>query len=120
MSAMGLFKKRTKTEAATTGHAGDHDVLSQLEGMGTDLSKPRLWEHFIYCDDEKGAARLEAAAVEAGWTVQRVVPEYHGIVASRSDLAVTPDEVKSAREFFEALARSVPGGDYDGWGAEGD
>ncbi len=117
---MGLFKKRRKTEPTTTGHAGDDQVLSQLEGMGTDLSRPRLWEHFVYCDDEDGAARLEAAAVEAGWTVQRVVPEYHGIVASRSDLAVTPGEVASARTFFEVLAGSVPGGDYDGWGAEGD
>lgn len=118
---MGLFKKRQRSgPPTTTGHSGDDQVLSQLQGLGTDLSRPRLWEHFVYCDDEEGAARLEAAAVEAGWTVQRVAPEHHRIVASRSDLAVTPYEVASARTLFEALADSVPGGDYDGWGAEGD
>ncbi len=47
------------------------------------------------------------------------MPDYHGIVAKRSDLPVNAETVSDAREFFEALAATVPGGDYDGWGAEG-
>lgn len=116
--SMSLFKR--KQPAASTGHAGDDEVLAQLAQLGSDDQLPRLWEHFVYCDDENGAAVLERGASAAGWTVDRVVPEYHGIVAKRSDFPVNAETVSEAREFFESLAASVPGGDYDGWGAEGD
>ena len=115
---MGLFKR--KQPATSTGHSGDDQVLEQLAQLGTDDQSPRVWEHFVYCDDEDGAAILESGALAAGWSVDRVVPEYHGIVAKRMDLPVNPKTVAEAREFFEGLAASVPGGDYDGWGAEGD
>ena len=84
---MGLFTRR-RSGRPSSGHAGDDQVLGQLEAMGADLSRSRLWEHFVYCDDEEGAAQLEAAAVDAGWDVQRVAPGDHGIVASRR--AVSP------------------------------
>lgn len=115
---MRFFKR--KQVAASTGHAGDDEVLEQLAQLGTDAHVPRLWEHFVYCDREDGAAILERGALAAGWSVERVVPEYHGIVAKRSDLPVNAETVAEAREFFEHLAASVAGGDYDGWGAEGD
>lgn len=115
---MGLFKR--KQPAASTGHSGDDQVLSQLTQLGNDDRSPRLWEHFVYCDDEDGAATLESGATAGGWSVERVVPEYHGIVAKRSDLPVNAKTVAEARGFFERLAASVPGGEYDGWGAEGD
>ncbi|WP_263118959.1 hypothetical protein [Cellulomonas sp. RIT-PI-Y] len=41
-----------------------------------------------------------------------------GVIASRDDLAVDPANVRAMRAYFEALAASVPGGDYDGWEAE--
>lgn len=113
---MGLFKRR---RPAPPVHAGDQQVLQQLTELGADPHAPRLQEHFVYCDNEDGAAVLEAGAATAGWTVRRVVPDYHGIVAKRSDLPVNAETVSDAREFFEALAATVPGGDYDGWGAEG-
>ncbi len=78
----------------------------------------RHWIHYLYCDDDAGAAVLEAGARAGWWAVRRVAPEYHGIVAERSDLVVNPDSVFAARQFFEALAASVPGGDYDGWEAQ--
>lgn len=106
---MGFFKR--KRVAASTGHAGDDMVLAQLGGLGTDGRAPRLWEHLLYCDDEAGAAALERGASAAGWSVQRVAPGHHGIVAKRSDLLVNAATVAEAREFFEGLASSVPGGD---------
>lgn len=115
---MGLFKRNRPS--ASNGHEGDEQVLRQLAKMGADEVAPRRWEHFVYCDDQQGAAKLKSAASAAGWTVELVVPDYHGIVAERSDLPVNPSTVKEARSFFEDLAGSVPGGDYDGWGAEGD
>ena len=114
---MGSFRRRRPE--SLTGHAGDDQVLASLANVG-DLSNPRLWEHFLYCDDEAGADVLEARAREAGWNVEQVDPQYHGIVASRSDRAVTPEAVTEARGFFEGRVAAVAGGEYDGWGAEGD
>jgi len=115
---MRFFKR--KQAAASTGHSGDDMVLAQLASLGTDPRAPRFWEHFLYCDDETGAAVLERGASAAGWSVDRVAPGHHGIVAKRSDLPVNAETVAEARVFFERLASSVAGGDYDGWGAEGD
>jgi|GEM_PF-5236405 len=119
---MGLFRRKTapRADLPTSGHTGDDQVLAQLASLGTDLETPRLWEHFVYCDDEAGASLLAQRAVEAGWTVEHVVPEYHGIVARRGDQPVNPQTVAEARAFFESIAAAVPGGDYDGWGAQGD
>jgi len=114
---MGILKR--KQPATTTGHAGDDQTLAALANVGADLETPRLWEHFVYCEDEPGAAILETQAREAGWDASRFADDHHGIVASRTDRPVNPETVVAAREFFETLASAVPGGDYDGWGAEG-
>jgi hypothetical protein len=114
---MGLFKRNQPL--SSTGHPGDDLTLRQLQKHGLGTTSPARWEHFVYCDDEAGAATLERIASETGWTVERVDPAYHGIVAERSDLVISPQAVAEARGFFEKLAASVPGGDYDGWGAGG-
>lgn len=113
---MSLFGR--KQSAPTSGHSGDDQVLRELRKRGADDTTPRLWEHFLYCDDEDGAARLEAESSATGWSVTRVDPQHHGIVAKRSDLPVNLTTVSEARQFFEGLASTVRGGDYDGWGAE--
>ncbi|MBA3529949.1 MAG: ribonuclease E inhibitor RraB [Propionibacteriaceae bacterium] len=102
-----------------TGQDADERTLEALRNTGAATDEPRLFEHFIYCDDEAGAAWLETQARADGWQTIRVAPGSHGVVASRSDLPVNDETVAGAREFFEKLAGSVPGGDYDGWGAEG-
>lgn len=111
---MGLFSRKPR---ATTGHPGDDQLLGMLAKAPDGLDTPRHWLHYVYCGDAAGADTLEREAVTAGWTVRRVVPEHHGIVAERSDLAITPSAVVEARAFFEKLAASVPGGEYDGWEA---
>lgn len=103
--------------AELTGQALDIELLSAIAAAPGGFTVARRWEHFVYCDDEMGAAVLEAGARAGWWAVRRVVPEYHGIVAERSDLRVCPESVPAARAFFERLAASVPGGDYDGWEA---
>lgn len=112
---MGLFSR--KPSIPPTGHPGDDQLLEMIARSKGGLESPRPWIHYLYCDDETGAATLEAGASEAGWLVQRVVPEYHGIVAERVDLAVNSETVPEIRRFFESLASAVPGGDYDGWEA---
>lgn len=112
---MGLFSR--KPSIPTTGHPGDDQLLGIIAQREGGLESPRHWVHYVYCDDEAGAAILEAGASEGGWLVERVAPEYHGVVAERVDLAVNPATVPEARRFFESLAATVPGGDYDGWEA---
>lgn len=99
-----------------TGNADDDHLLALLASTPGGLDAPRDWIHYLYCATGDGAAAMERAAVAAGWTVRRV-HEGEGIVASRQDLAVTPVAVVETREFFEALAASVEGGEYDGWEA---
>jgi hypothetical protein len=120
---MGLFRRRPKAaaesggaSAPSTGNPDDDQLLALLAGTPGGLNAPRDWIHYLYCATAEGAAVMEARAREAGWTVRRV-HEGEGIVASRQDLAVTPTAVVETRAFFEALAGSVEGGEYDGWEA---
>lgn len=116
---MGLFNRRRKRlpEAVpVTGNAGDDQLLALLATTPGGVDAPRDWIHYVYCATAEGAASIEAQAAAGGWVVRRV-HEGEGIVASRQDLAVTPSAVIDARAFFEALAASVDGGEYDGWEA---
>ena len=88
--------------------------------MGAAPDRPRLFEHFVYCDSESGAASFEQQARAEGWETTRVAAGGFGIIASRSDQAVNEGTVANARVFFDRIAGSVSGGDYDGWGAEAD
>lgn len=110
---MGLFDRRPNT---STGHPGDDQLLGMLAKAPGGLEAPRHWLHYLYCGDAAGADTLEREAVAAGWTVRRVVPDYHGIIAERR-VAITPAAAVGTRAFFEKLAASVPGGEYDGWEA---
>lgn len=112
---MGLFSRKPSIEP--TGDADDDQLLRLLARAPGGLDVERHWIHYLYCADDDGAAELQAKAEAAGWTVKRVVPEYHGIVAERHDLVINPDSTRSTREFFDALAASVDGGMYDGWEA---
>ena len=111
---MGLFSRKP---TFSTGHPGDNQLLGMLSKAPGGLETPRHWIHYVYCADAQGADALDQGATSAGWAVRRVVPEHHGIVAERSDLAITPKRMIEVRAFFEGLARSVPGGEYDGWEA---
>lgn len=116
---MGLFNRRSKRvpEAVpVTGNADDDQLLAILATTPGGPDAPRDWIHYLYCATAEGAASMEARASEAGWSTRRV-HEGEGIVASRQDLAVTPSAVIEYRAFFEGLAASVDGGEYDGWEA---
>ena len=115
---MGIFRRKpTGPALPSSGHEGDDQLLGFLSQTDGGLSATRHWVHYVYCDDESGAATMEATALAGGWDVRRVDPGHHGIIAERSDLAVNLETTPDVRRFFEGLARSVPGGDYDGWEA---
>jgi hypothetical protein len=107
---------RRKPKFPPTGDPLDDKVMQQLAKQGVDFNVPRDWVHYVYCDADEGASRLQADAESAGWKVRRVA-EGSGIVANRDDLPVNGSTVPTVRAFFRGLAASVPGGDYDGWEA---
>ncbi|MFB2584584.1 ribonuclease E inhibitor RraB [Herbiconiux liukaitaii] len=115
---MGIFRRGKKT--VTPGNPLDDQTLRAL-GKRSDLTVPRHWIHYIYCADEEGAQVIAAAASQDGWDLQRVDHAASGtgwvVIAEQRGVVVTPERVQSARAFFEQLALSVPGGDYDGWEA---
>lgn len=115
---MGIFKRRVKT--AETSSSLDEQTLRAVSAR-SDLSLPRDWVHYIYCADEAGAQVVAIAAVQNGWELERVgvaSPGYSWVViAEQTGVVVTRERVQEARIFFEHLAASVPGGDYDGWEA---
>jgi len=114
---MGFFSRKPQSQAIpSTGHPGDDQLIGIFAKTATGKDAPRDWVHYVYCDTDEGAASMEEAAVSAGWTVRRLITG-EGIRASRADLPVNDTTVPPTRAFFEGLAASVPGGDYDGWEA---
>lgn len=101
-----------------TGNPDDDELLSILARTAGGLDEPRHWVHYLYCRDEHDVSKVADACKAEGWLVRRVDEPDYGVVAERSDRAVSPSAVLETRLFFEAVASSVPGGDYDGWEAE--
>lgn len=117
---MGLFRRR-KPPGFDTGHAGDDQLLTQLAQI-TDLSAPRHWLHYLYFADEAAARGAADVISGAGWELQTVAESADGgpqwvVVAERHGAVTSPEAVREARVFFEAVAHQWPGGDYDGWEA---
>jgi hypothetical protein len=103
-----------------TGNLLDDLLLAQI-AKRSSLEKPRHWVQYLYVADEE-AVRSAAELVEgAGWQLQKVDIAADGggwvVIAERHDAVTSPEAVIEARQVFERIAASVPGGDYDGWEA---
>jgi hypothetical protein len=118
---MPLFRKRASLES--TGHSGDHQILQILSTQHGPLEKPRHWVHYLYVADEPAARDAEQRVKAAGWQIQRVGEAAKGpgwvVIAERDGAVLSPEAVKAARAFFEGVAASLDGGEYDGWEASG-
>lgn len=88
----------------------------------SDLTLTRHWVHYLYFADE-AAARAAAEVVQAaGWYLQEVSESAAGgpewvVIAEKYSAVTSPEAVREARLFFEAVAQQWPGGNYDGWEA---
>ncbi|HEX6149372.1 ribonuclease E inhibitor RraB [Nocardioides sp.] len=121
---MGIFRRRTGHQShltlPSTGHAGDDALLAQIAAH-TDLEAPRHWVHYLYFEDELQARGAAEVIGSAGWQIQRVDVSASGgpdwVVIIETHAATTPNAVREARLFFEGVAATHAGGDYDGWEA---
>ena len=101
----------------------DRETLRALAEVA-DLSKPRLVEHFLYLPSRDAAEQAAAALTAQGYTADaRAAAGEEGalpwLVLASQTTVVDEQSVGEARKLFEGLVERH-GGDYDGWGAEGD
>jgi hypothetical protein len=120
MGSVGIFRRR-KAVQFNTGHTGDDQLLAQLSHM-SDLATPRHWVHYLYFADESAARGAAGVVNAAGWQLKEVAESAAGgpewvVIAERHRAVTSPEAVREARVFFEAVAQQWSGGEYDGWEA---
>ncbi len=122
---MALFRRSAKAVPAidlpTTGHSGDDALLQQIAAR-SDLSGGRHWVHYLYFPGEADARAAAEVISAAGWDLQRVARGADGgplwvVIAERHGAVTSPAAVGEARTFFEVVAATHGGGEYDGWEA---
>jgi hypothetical protein len=128
---MGLFRKKTKPDEQPVDpnerspqlglKYKDLAVLGSLRDAGADLSQPRHVVFYLYFSDQEVARRSAEVATGQGYgaEVREPLPNYPGqwaLVCERHDAVTSPAFVRSADDFFQALA-DTHDGEYDGWEA---
>jgi hypothetical protein len=96
-------------------------LLAQIAAR-SDLAGTRHWVHYLYFPGELSARDAAQVVRAAGWSLQQVAESAAGgpewvVIAERHDAVTSPDEVRSARLFFEGVASTHGPGEYDGWEA---
>jgi hypothetical protein len=95
-------------------------LLAQIASQ-SDLDAPRHWVHYLYVQDEPQARSAAQVVSAAGWGIQRVDVAAGGgpgwVVIAEAQAITSPAAVREARLFFEGVAATHEGGDYDGWEA---
>ena len=100
---------------------GDLAVLASLIEHGADLTQPREVIFYLYFTNREGAelasevARREAYNAEVREPLPDN-PDQWSLVCQRDNIVTTPEYIRDADTFFDALAEAH-GGDYDGWEA---
>jgi hypothetical protein len=98
----------------------DLAVLGQLMGAGADLSESRHLVYYSYAASAEVGQAMVAEAEAKGFSAevrepQPDFPDQWAVVCEIRDVA-SPDFVREADDFFEALA-ARHGAEYDGWEA---
>lgn len=130
-AGVGLFKRRSQAvdEAPDPDERSpqlgvkykDLAVLGALRDAGADLTQPRNVVFYLYFPDQASAAVAGEVASGQGYTPEvrtplAEYPDQWALVCERQDTVTSPEFVRDADNFFQALA-DTHGGDYDGWEA---
>ena len=128
---MGIFKRRSKSDDQPVDpnerspqlglKYKDLAVLGSLRDAGADLDQPRHVVFYLYYPEQAAAERAAGIARRQSYEadVRDPLPDFPGqwsLVCERHDTVTSPDFVRSADDFFQALA-DTHGGEYDGWEA---
>ena len=125
---MRLFRKKRDDEPVDLNERSpqlglkykDLLVLDQLMKAGANLSEPRHVVYYSYAPSEEVAGSMRDEAEAEGYTaeVRDPLAKYPGqwSVVSEIEGVTSPDFVRDADDFFQALA-DRHGAEYDGWEA---
>jgi hypothetical protein len=128
---VGLFKRRSKSDDELVDpnerspqlglKYKDLAVLGSLRDAGADLSERRHVAFYLYYPSQASADRAGEVASGQGYSsdVRTPLPEHPdqwALVCDHRDTVTSPEFVRNADNFFQALA-DVHGGEYDGWEA---
>ena len=98
----------------------DLAVMGALMEQGANLLEPRHVLYYLYFPDAATADRAAEVAQGQGYetTVSEPLPDDTSwrMRSERHHLVLAPEVVRSADDFFVALA-TTHGGEYDGWEA---
>jgi hypothetical protein len=92
-------------------------VLTQLESLGADLTRPREVLHYLYFPAESSASEAAEAIVACGYRVAvKPAPQEASswLVVATAEVTVDAESIEDARRTFEGIA-AVGDGEYDGW-----
>ncbi len=107
-----------RTPSADAVLAADRRLLATLARSGADLSRPRQVRHYLYVADERTAVEaVDALALDYDVEVIPCERDNGRLVVASRDEVVCIDVIAQSRCRFEELARTLRGGDYDGWDA---
>jgi len=110
MTILDLFRSRQKPDL-------DQSVLSQLQKVGSDLSKPHSIEFFLYFPAqsvaENAATLIRAAGFEVD--VRRAAQGDTWLCLATKTMVPKLADLQKIRHTFVDLAASL-NGEYDGWG----
>jgi regulator of RNase E activity RraB len=101
---------------------GDQMVLSRLEEMRSDLSKPRHSIHYFYFEDEPNAEAAAKELKKMGFNAAtcELLETSNGLkwpVKAEQISVINEDVINALRGPLTEIAERH-GGDYDGWEAQ--
>lgn len=94
----------------------DQEVLNQLRGAGSDLSKPHNMEFLIYLPTEESANRVANRIRPDGFNVEvkRAAQGSNWLCLAMKRMAPKHSEIAAIGKRFSAIAQEF-NGEYDGW-----
>jgi hypothetical protein len=97
----------------------DAQVIAQLAGVGSNLSKQHKIDFFFYFPTKEKAKRIAAKLHADGFStsVEKSLSTHEYAIQAKKLMVPVESELVALREKFNILAASE-NGVYDGWGAE--
>ena len=105
------------TAMAQENMSPDAKTLKALVDAGSDLAKPHVIDHWLYCRDETTARAAGQELTAAGFSVEGINKESEGAdwrLLARKTMVPRLADVERTSADLEDLAKRHHG-DYDGW-----
>jgi hypothetical protein len=112
--AVGFWRYRSSNAQITP----DGQVIAQLRGAGSDVTKPHAIDFFFYFPTQAAAERIASQLLALGVTgkVDHAAQGPQWVIQGQKTMVPDERELRRLRREFETMV-ATEGGEYDGWGA---